>query len=354
MDSYRNIVMFGNARWREDTCGNSSQQLGLAFLQLGYRLLYITPNPTKPVSVPDFSATFKNVSISYHVVKDVRKILKQWSANPRDTVFICSIANQYSEPLMRFFDEAGYDIVYRHVDWLDQFSHPDFKFDRASFLLAGQVARLITVSHPELVKQFPVLPKKIITQTNGVDFDLFCLSQHEQTKPLDLVRGTITVGFWGTFWGSCIDWPLIRFLASRNSAWSFNLIADLQYLDTERSSLPSNVYLLGLKVKTDLPSYIRHFDLCFIPFRTDQSFAVYANPIKALESLAGLKPIVSPRNTSLESYPAVFAYNSAEEAEKKIQEAVRADLDREAMADFARKNTWQKKAITILQELQKV
>jgi glycosyltransferase involved in cell wall biosynthesis len=54
-----------------------------------------------------------------------------------------------------------------------------------------------------------------------------------------------------------------------------------------------NVYLLGKKHWYSLPAYLRRFDVCISPFRTDQSIAATANPLKIYEYLAAGKPIVS-------------------------------------------------------------
>jgi glycosyltransferase involved in cell wall biosynthesis len=351
MRRYQNVVIFGNARWYDGLCGNSSQQLGLAFLQLGYRLLYITSNKSIPVSLPEYPGRFLNLSLSTRLMDGLRTALREWSATPEDTLFICSLASQASVDVLKFFSSGGFQIIYRVVDWFDRSEHNFVEFSHS---LACKVSRLITVSHPDLVLNLARTDGKIITLSNGVDFDLFHTSLQDHEKPSDLIQGEITIGFWGTFWGNRMDWPVIRFLSMRNPEWQFNLIADVQYRDTDCRTLSPNVHFLGLKNKKELPPYLKYFDLCLIPYRTDFRFAKYANPIKALESLAALKPVVAPVNRSLEPYPGCFFYTSPEDAETQVRRAASAKLNDQEILDFARKNTWQKKVQTLLSEISNV
>jgi len=381
-DRYQNIILFGNARWQLDHLGNSAQQLSNAFLQLGYRVLFISPHRMARVRLPKYGDKFLGISLetrysrflgivskalsallSSHFsqnwnrlfysappLRTLEKIAKKWGCDPSNTVFICSFANKTARILLEYFSDKKFKMVYRHVDWFDT-SHEKYGYDKSVADYACQVADLITISHPELTRNLPENLKKPLVSTNGIDLSLWCSQRAHQEKPPDIFQGEITIGFWGTFWGDCIDWGLIRFLAARNPDWQINLIADRKYLNIDSTSLPPNIHLLGFKPTPLLPAYLDHFDVCLIPFRQDMPFAKYANPIKALEYLSGCKPVVTPYNESLIKYPGIFFFRSRQEAIEQICKAKKTRPDALTVTRFLSQNTWQKKAESILHAL---
>ena len=59
-----------------------------------------------------------------------------------------------------------------------------------------------------------------------------------------------------------------------------------------------NVYFLGSKPASDLPKFVKYFDICIMPYRIT-SYTNYINPLKLYEYLASGNPVISTPIQSL-------------------------------------------------------
>lgn len=111
----------------------------------------------------------------------------------------------------------------------------------------------------------------------------------EIREPRPLVRGEITVGYFGYLAGAWFDWELIAEAARRRPAWRFYLIG---YGGSPGGmALPVNVELLGKQPQADLAAFAANWDVALIPFKPDR-LAAGADPIKTYEYLAMGLPVV--------------------------------------------------------------
>jgi glycosyltransferase involved in cell wall biosynthesis len=53
-----------------------------------------------------------------------------------------------------------------------------------------------------------------------------------------------------------------------------------------------NIHFMGSKPYAELPRYLKHFDICVLPWNLGSSFTAYGSAIKVREYLASGKPIV--------------------------------------------------------------
>jgi glycosyltransferase involved in cell wall biosynthesis len=88
-----------------------------------------------------------------------------------------------------------------------------------------------------------------------------------------------------------VDYDLLVEMARERPQWSWVFVGPVQAEVGDLAKLP-NIYLLGQKSHRDLVHYIRHFDVCLIPYLNNSSTAT-ALPLKLNEYLAVGKPIVS-------------------------------------------------------------
>ncbi|HSS75836.1 MAG TPA: glycosyltransferase, partial [Thermoanaerobaculia bacterium] len=109
-------------------------------------------------------------------------------------------------------------------------------------------------------------------------------------EPRPLVRGEVTVGYFGYLAGAWFDWELIAAAAARRPAWRFYLIG--YGGSPEGVRLPPNVELLGKQPQTDLAAFAANWDVTVIPFKPDR-LAAGADPIKTYEYLAMGLPVVA-------------------------------------------------------------
>jgi len=169
----------------------------------------------------------------------------------------------------------------------------------------------------------------VIDVPMSADFSLFSQSRNPETRvPEDLAKlPHPRVGYVGNI-NDKIDVGLLADLAKARPDWHFPLIgpvsmrtpeykADLRRLE----SLP-NVYFLGLKTRQELPSYIKGFDVCLMPYRTS-GWAYYVYPLKLHEYLASGKPAVGSALTSLQPFEGLIRIGrSPEEWLSAIQDSL--------------------------------
>ncbi len=94
-----------------------------------------------------------------------------------------------------------------------------------------------------------------------------------------------------------IDLEFLFQLAAQTPHASFVIVgstlASRQSLpDLERLSSLPNVYRIGRRSRCALPAYMRSFDVCVIPHRTDNA-GKYACPVRLFDYLASTRPILS-------------------------------------------------------------
>ncbi len=96
--------------------------------------------------------------------------------------------------------------------------------------------------------------------------------------------------------GTVAEWHdvgLIRFIAKEKSDYNFVFVGPIgENADIGECKGISNIHFLGGKPYKTLPSYLQHFDVCILPFRTGD-FAAGIDPVKAYEYLAAGKPVVA-------------------------------------------------------------
>ncbi len=97
---------------------------------------------------------------------------------------------------------------------------------------------------------------------------------------------------------SRVDLPMLEEVATRKPDWTIVLIGPA-HISTE---LP-NIFLPGRREYTDLPAYLKAFDVCLIPFVMNDNTR-NLNPTKLLEYFASGKPVISaPIPDVVELYP---------------------------------------------------
>jgi glycosyltransferase involved in cell wall biosynthesis len=88
-----------------------------------------------------------------------------------------------------------------------------------------------------------------------------------------------------------------------------------------------NIHFLGPKPYSKLPKYVKHFDVCVLPWRQDHSFTNYGSAIKVREYLATGKPVVISPLYEYLNMPGVRIYRSMEEFISAVEDALAHDTE---------------------------
>jgi glycosyltransferase involved in cell wall biosynthesis len=195
---------------------------------------------------------------------------------------------------------------------------------------------------------------------NGVEYEHFAVSRGDlhPSPPPDLApivaSGKPIIGYYGAL-ARWFDYDLLKQVAGLKEACSFVLIGP-DYDGTVRSSgieACGNIHWLGVKTYQDLPLYLHYFDVAIIPFiLSDITHAV--SPLKLFEYMAGGKPIVAtPMYECIQYTGVLFATGPAEFAQQ-IDTALSLGRDRDyrtCIDQLAQENTWDARALTILNKI---
>lgn len=142
---------------------------------------------------------------------------------------------------------------------------------------------------------------------SGVDLEQF----QRALSPAFKVNGELKdisrpiIGFVGGMVNSKMNWEWIREVAVLRPQWHFVFIGPCVELPPSYITQQKNIAFLGSKPPEALPSYIKGFDVCLIPYQ-GEAFLKACSPTKAFEYLAAGKPVVASWIPDLEDYQHVI------------------------------------------------
>jgi len=151
------------------------------------------------------------------------------------------------------------------------------------------------------------------------------------------------IGYYGAI-SHWFDFDMIEYLSSRFPCHDIVLIGDL-VAGAERLKRLKNVKLLGRKPYSELPEYLKTFDVCLIPFDASINLIKATNPVKVYEYLSAGKKVVATEIPELEPFRSRYVYLA--NAPKQFGDCVELCLngtDSLASAEdcmaFAKENDW--------------
>ena len=157
------------------------------------------------------------------------------------------------------------------------------------------------------------------------------------------------IGFVGALDRYKLDIDVLTYTAQQRPMWSLVLIGPRGA--AERPAALSglleqpNVHWLGPKPYAELPGYIKGFDVCIIPY-VSNDYTRNCFPLKFFEFLASGKPVVVSGLPELNEYKGLIEIADAPESfVRSIEETLRDEnaARREARLAVARINTWDTK-----------
>jgi glycosyltransferase involved in cell wall biosynthesis len=165
-----------------------------------------------------------------------------------------------------------------------------------------------------------------------------------------------------------IQHPVLGYFGSMDYVMDTELMAEVARLRPDwhwvllglRSNLvrvsAPNLHFLGSKPYQDLPQYIRHFDVCVLPWRETNAFTSYGSAIKVREYLATGKPVVMAPLYEYLQTPGLRFYRGTQEFIAQVEAALATDTPALAAQRQAavKHGTWDARAAelaTLIQSL---
>ncbi|MCP4745016.1 MAG: glycosyltransferase family 1 protein [Desulfobacteraceae bacterium] len=255
--------------------------------------------------------------LNRHIIRvQFNKLLSNQNFKP----YILWIGTPAAAFCMDMFDPEF--IVYHAVDRYSQFSFVDKNKICAYEKKVAQKADVILCTSDAIRNDLSGYNKSAFTVTHAVDFDHFNSALESGVIPTDLK--TISKPIIGYFGGLSerLNYSLLKKIALRYTNANIVLIGkklhDLGYIE----NLP-NVHILGFRDYDSLPSYLKHFNVCLIPYLVNE-LMLGVDPIKLREYLCQGKPVVSTKLPEAEKLkPLLFLGENEEDFVEKVGYALK-------------------------------
>jgi glycosyltransferase involved in cell wall biosynthesis len=175
----------------------------------------------------------------------------------------------------------------------------------------------------------------------AVDFEHFSHPHGEPAPELAGIPHPI-LGYFGTM-DYVMDTELMAEVARLRPDWHWVLLGLKSNL--VRVSAP-NIHFLGSKPYSNLPQYIRQFDVCVLPWRETNTFTSYGSAIKVREYLATGKPVVMAPLYEYLLTPGLRFYRGTQEFIAQVEAAMEKDTPTLAAQRQAvvKDGTWDERA----------
>ena len=174
----------------------------------------------------------------------------------------------------------------------------------------------------------------------AVDFEHFANQSAELAPELSALPSPV-LGYIG-WMDYVMDGPLIQQVVNLRPQWQWVFIGN-------KSSLfevyGPNVHFLGPRPYRDLPRYLRHIDVCVLPWH-NSGFTSYGSAIKVKEYLATGKPVVISPLYEYANVEGVRTYHGVEDFIAQVEDALENDTpaDRKRRQEAVRNSTWDARA----------
>ncbi len=254
------------------------------------------------------------------------------------------------------YDLLAYDCVdnIREFPFYKQNSEARLLLELGEELLLRR-AEVVFATAPSLYKHLSVRNPNTHLVPNVADAPFFAQAQQSDLdEPQDLEHiPHPRIGFIGAVTEYKLNIPLILEVARKKPSWHWVLVGNIEKEDNSQKALSgiNNIHLLGYRPYRLLPTYLKGFDICAIPYNINK----YTNscfPIKFFEYLASGKPTISTPLSAIAGYRELVPMPEGSagfirETEKLLTSD--SALARRRRIALAFENTWEKRTNRILE-----
>lgn len=207
-----------------------------------------------------------------------------------------------------------------------------------------------TTAHPDIAQKAKLLEQ-------AVDFEHFASATSQQWQEPDDMAAIPhpRLGYFGAIETWLLNQQMIRYISEKRPDWHWVLLG-LKAARLEIEDLP-NVHYLGSKPYREMPRYAASFDVCVLPWVTDNAFVSYGSAIKVREYLATGKPVVITPLYEYEKWDAVLRIaRGYDDFIAKIDDALRQDdtAKRSARQAAVKESTWDARTEMVSRDIEAI
>lgn len=310
-----------------------------------------------------YLVNFNNKSLKKLIFQELEKI-----NIPKYIQFYSTDSTISLEELKRYIEE-GYKIIYEYVDDINPLivgtkELPINIKDKYDYMQKDKEDIFVVVTADEIEKD--VIAKrgteKLVFACNGVDYEHFNNTQkdfkYEKSFEEIIKQKKPIIGYYGAI-ASWFDYEIIKELAQKRPDYNIVLFGIKYDATFDKSNLDkyTNIYFLGSKDYNELPYYAKYFSVCTIPFLINE-ITQATSPLKLFEYMALEKPIVTTDMKECRKYKSVMIAKNSKDFINLIDKAIALNSKDnkeyfETLKKEALENTWEAKAKTIINLLEK-
>lgn len=211
----------------------------------------------------------------------------------RDPIIWTYLPTDTSADLIRLLNSPNGLVIYHCVADFTQLTSQVELLRKSEQEVLG-LSDLVFASCRQLAKSAAQGSDHVYLSAHGVSLDAFPYADaaaRQQAPPAELANlQRPLIGYVGGVHRH-VDLDLIRAVAKRRPDWTWVLVGSVQ-VSVESLQQFANIKIIGPKPHGELANYIRHFDVCTVPYaKTDATATVV--PTKINEYLAVGRPVVA-------------------------------------------------------------
>lgn len=291
------------------------QQIADHFAREGHRVFYINANFSSTgkttlseikdglwqVVLPNnlhgavYSTNFEDTGA------DINALLDQivFENGIRDALLIADYPNWVSG-MLYLKKRYGFTLVTDYMDDYSGFDNAEERFIEEACVKLLRESDMVAASSNYLGEIAKKYNTNVEIIRNGTEFAHFYQAYGESSGEEK------TIGYYGAI-AHWFDFEKIEYLSERFPEANIVLIGSVTDGKSRLQRL-KNVRLLGEKAYSELPQYLRKFDVCLIPFDASTNLIQATNPVKFYEYLSAGKKVVATEIPELEPFKDRYVY----------------------------------------------
>ncbi len=350
------VVILAGVPFNDIGGGQRGTQIALEFIRNNYKVFFVNIYPSyEEKIVPIYFDIDYTLLELYHINDfDTNDFIERYKAILNKCVVIMEFPHPLFIPIIKEMKKASKKttIVYDYLDnwdsslggsWYSREIEKEI-IDRSDVLMAS-AKTLQDDLKLKTSKRTHLIPNAVNTWLFDPDI--------AYEAPADMPIDKPVVLYVGAMYGDWYDWETIENALINLSEYRFVFIGNtggVGIVPTLKAKY-DNVLFLGPKPQRDLPPYLKHSEVCIIPFKANHHITKYVNPLKVYEYLAMLRPVVATDMEEIRGIPGVLVSNGHHDFIKNIRSATDSKLDRKEIYDYIDRNNWKSRINNIVKIL---